>query len=86
MKKKEIYIDFNDVNQDILLFCAFRYALGRRTYVVGTLVSILKANWDHMSPLRRGMFKKEIREAIDRDMCGSKYDIEEWQRILNLED
>lgn len=86
MIRKPIVIDFFDVNQDILLFCAFRYALGRRTYVVGTIVEILKNNWDHMPKSRREMFKKEIREAIDSDMCGSKYDIEEWEVILSLED
>jgi len=86
MITKEIQIDFSDVNQDILLFCAFRYALGRRTYVVGTLVDIIKSNWEHMPKTRREMFKKEIREAIKMDMCGSKYDIEEWEIILKLED
>jgi hypothetical protein len=86
MINKQIIIDFSDVNQDILLCCAFRYALGRRTYVVGTLVDILKSNWGNIPKSRREMFKKEIREAIKYNMCGSKYDIEEWEEILKLGD
>lgn len=86
MITKEIHINFSDVNQDILLFCAFRYALGRRTYVVGTLADIIKSNWEHMPKTRREMFKKEIREAIKADMGGDKCDIEEWERIIRLED
>jgi len=86
MKYKEIQLDFKDVNQDILLFCAFLYALGRQTYVVGSICEIMKANWEHMHETRRAMFKKEIREAIDKDRAGSKYDVEEWEKILALED
>jgi hypothetical protein len=86
VRDKYVQLDLSDVNQDILLFSAFRYALGRRTYVVGTIINIIKDNWDHISQPRREFFKKEIREAIERDMCGSKYDIENWEEILNLED
>lgn len=86
MKHKEIQLDFKDVNQDILLFCAFRYALGRQTYVVGSICQIMKFNWDRIHETRRAMFKKEIREAIDKGRAGSKYDVEEWEKILMLED
>jgi hypothetical protein len=82
----QIKIDFNDVNQDILLFSAFRYALGRRTYVVGAICEIIRANWDHMPESRKAMFKKEIREAISTDCAGSKtIDVPEWERILTLD-
>ena len=86
MYGKQIQIDFTDVNQDILMFCAFRYALGRKTYVVGAIVDILEANWGHMHPSRRSMFKKEIREAIDNDLAGAFFDVHDWERILELED
>lgn len=83
----EIYIDFNDCNQDILLFCAFRYALGRQTYVVGSIADIIKANWDHMPQSRRDMFRKEIEEAIEKGYAGSvNIDVPEWLSILHLVD
>ena len=83
----EIYIDFGDVNQDILLFCAFRYALGRQTYVVGTIADIIKANWDHMPQSRRDMFRKEIEEAIEKGHAGSvNIDVPCWLSILHMTD
>lgn len=83
----EIYIDFNDCNQDILLFCAFRYALGRQTYVVGAIADIIKANWDHMPQSRRNLFRKEIEEAIEKGYAGSiNIDVPEWLSILHMVD
>ena len=46
MIRQEIKLDFNDTNHDILLFCAFRYALGRMSYVVGTIIDIIIAMSD----------------------------------------
>ena len=83
----ELYIDFNDCNQDILLFCAFRYALGRQTYVVSTVADIIKANWDHMPQSRRNLFRKEIEEAIEKGYAGSiNVDVPEWLSILHMID
>lgn len=84
---RDIYIDFNDCNQDILLFCAFRYALGRQTYVVGAIADIIKANWNHMPQSRRDMFRKEIEEAIEKGYAGSvNIDVPEWLSILHMVD
>ena len=83
----QIKLDFKDVNQDILLFCAFRYALGRQTYVVSVITEIIKFNWDHMHPNRKELSKKEIREAVDKGRAGSELiDVPEWKSILELED
>ena len=86
METKEIQLDFKDVSQTILLFCAFRYALGRRTYVVGTISNIIKANWVHMHQIDREKYKLEIRGAIKDGLAGSKYDIKSWEQILALPD
>jgi len=86
-KTGEIYIDFEDCNQDILLFCAFRYALGRQTYVVGSIADIIKANWEHMPQSRRNLFRKEIEEAIEKGYAGSvNIDVPCWLSILHLVD
>lgn len=80
-------LDFNDVDHTIMLFCAFRYALGRQTYVVGSVAGILKENWEHMHPIERAKYKKEIREAIAGKRAGSLLiDVPEWNAILALED
>jgi hypothetical protein len=83
----DIYIDFTDCDQDILLFCAFRYALGRQTYVVGAIADIIKANWGHMPQSRRDMFRKEIEEAIEQGYAGSvNIDVPCWMSILRMVD
>ena len=84
---KELTLDFDDVNQDILMVCAFRYALGRQTYVVGSICDILKANWENMPTSRREFFKNEIREAVNKGWAGSELiDVPQWNSILALPD
>lgn len=86
MVYKGIRLDFSDVDQTILLFCAFRYALGRSTYVVGTIADIIGSNWDQIVPVQREMYKREIREAIDRGRAGMDMDVKAWEKILKLAD
>ena len=33
----------------VILFCAFRYALGRRTYVVDTVCKQIHRSWETLS-------------------------------------
>ena len=78
-------IDFNDVNQDIIFVSAFRYCLGRQTYVVSTMVDEMIKNWSNTPIERRRFFKKEIGEAIDKGYAGSVLiDVPEWEKILKL--
>ncbi|MDD3039035.1 hypothetical protein [Bacteroides sp.] len=78
-------LDCNDVDQHIILFCAFRYALGRQTYVVSTIADAVVQSWYTMVPGQRRMFQKEVREAIDRDGAGSPMDVACWRQILEEE-
>ena len=81
-----IKLDVNDTDQDILLFCAFRYALGRRTYVPSVIERIIIDNWKDMPSVTREKFKREIREALDSHRAGDIYDEAGWARILELKD
>ena len=82
----QVKLDMSDMNQDILLFCAFRYALGRRTYVPSVIEKIMKDNWDDMPSVTRYKYKKEIREAIEKNRAGDDRDVKGWESILDLED
>ena len=69
-----------------ILFYAFRYALGRRTYAVKDVTETLRRLWPQLTEKFRWAVQKEIREAGD---CvglslGSKADAEEWLKILEL--
>jgi hypothetical protein len=80
-------LKFKDqLNEDLILFCAFRYALGRMTYMVSVVVETMIANWDQVDPVDRAKYKEEIRVAINKGRAGMDIDVDEWNRILALED
>jgi len=73
------------MNKDnMLLFCAFRYALGRQTYVVSLIVDEIIERWDSLDEVDRSQYKKEIKEALDMARAGADMDEKQWKRILEL--
>lgn len=67
------------LSEDIL-FWAFRYALGRKTYASNNVADEVLAHASEIHPATRDKMAKEIREAIARDtmnMVGG-----EWYRVL----
>ena len=68
---------------DDIIFFAFRYCLGRRTYAVSMMVDYLLENWSNLPKNIRDKIKKEIEGAIKNDEAGADYDIEKWRKILN---
>ncbi len=71
-------------HQDLLL-CSFRYALGRRTAMVSTVVEYLIEDWGWLKPWAQLKVQREIEEAFERGGGGDRCDVVEWQRILDLE-
>jgi hypothetical protein len=69
---------------EAFIMCGFRYALGRRTYIVGEVCRNLVLVWEDLSELTRKQIKAEIREAIDRGHAGLDCDVEDWKKILDL--
>jgi hypothetical protein len=76
-------LNFKD-DDELVLFCAFRYALGRRTYVVSAISDLILENWEKFSSEKQEQFKKEILEH--RELCGDlgdDCDEASWNRILH---
>jgi len=69
-----------------ILFYAFRYALGRKTYAVQDVVENILNNWDNITTHTKTFMKKEIEEAIHEDRAGMSIDIVSWEKILIKED
>ena len=69
---------------DGILFMAFRYALGRATYVVGEVVNTIIANWDSISPSLKYLIQKETQTALDKKQAGWEMDEKQWRRVLEL--
>lgn len=75
------------LNQEIVLSCAFRYALGRMTYVIGSVCEELIK----LEPLLNWNFKertaKEIQEYQDDfGKAGMSFDNDEWEYVKCLFD
>lgn len=66
----------------IMLMCAFRYALGRGTYIVGWVADELI---EHRLALRsqwRQQIVRDIREAIGEDDAGWGIDATQWRQVV----
>lgn len=69
----------------LVLIAAFRYALGRMTYMPSVISGQVKACWSELTASDRNLIKREISEAIERGCAGHKCDIDRWGEILLLE-
>ena len=78
----------------MMAMCAFRYCLGRRTYVVSECAEWLTAIWGDLPDGARNLIHAELREAFKEDgearntgrayRIGSDCDREEWSRLLSF--
>lgn len=80
--KPKIKVEQKDLSS--LLLCTFRYALGRRTYIVNECCEWLTEYWDIIPEGWREQIHSDIRHAIEHDMAGDKCDVESWRMILKL--
>lgn len=67
----------------IILMCAFRYALGRATYIVGWVADELIAHAGALRPQWRQDVVRDIRAAIGADTAGWGIDAVQWQRVVD---
>jgi len=73
-------------DEELILLCAVRYALGRRSYIVGLVCNYIKKRLESLSFVAIGHIIDEITEAEKEDGLGSEIDKNEWlnlRRILN---
>jgi len=69
---------------EVILFCAFRYALGRRTYVVDYVTKAIHAYWPDMQESDKSIFVKEINEHYEKfGNLGHDIDKEQWISIVD---
>lgn len=69
---------------DLVVIAAFRYALGRRTYIVPALCNFIKANNKHIPNYAKEIIISEITDAEYHKygmFLGDDIDAKEW---LNL--
>lgn len=66
---------------ELIVSSAVRYALGRRTYIVGVVCSYVKSHLDELSEPCRRNIKRDIREAYS---LGDKCDEREWKELERM--
>lgn len=54
-------------SEGLMALAAFRYCLGRMTYIVGDCERWIFANWDNFPPNIRKLIQREVEEEIERD-------------------
>ena len=67
-----------------IIFYAFRYALGRKTYAVHDVSDYIVKHWKDIHPREQEAMKVEIEKAIALGEAGMAVDELAWQRILEL--
>jgi len=74
------------LDKNITLMCAMRYALGSKTYVVSSVTNELIENWNNFKKGSQQQILTEIREAIENKRAGMNCDVNNWTNvILNAE-
>lgn len=79
----------------LMAVAAFRYCLGRMTYIVGDCERWICANWEHFPESVRKLIQREIEEEIKRDdearergddrkPLGWDCDRAAWERVASL--
>ena len=74
-------MDLND-QREVLIY-AFRYALGRMSMAVYTMVEVILDCWEDLSQFDKELIVKEIKEADKWDEIGMDMDKKMWFRIIN---
>lgn len=67
-----------------MVIAAFRYCLGRRTYIVSDCVAWLKEIWPLLEDRDRLLIRKEVDKALAMDRAGDSCDKDEWIKIMEL--
>jgi hypothetical protein len=66
----------------LVLLSAFRYALGRTTYMPGAIVDELRNNWHLLSREDQEQIRNDIASAIERGDAGMDCDVQTWKEVL----
>ena len=75
-------LDKNEIKiSELTLVASFRYALGRRSYIVSEVVENILSNWQNLSEKMKINIKNEIDEAVAHNNFGEQMDLDLWNKI-----
>ena len=73
-----------DNDDQTMLVCAFRYALGKRTYVTSVVARKIIKLWKEIPKVLQEALQDEITKALNDGKAGDQPDIAEWTQVLYL--
>lgn len=72
----------------VILVCAFRYALGRKSYMPSLIADVIRRYWDLVPARERLLIQAELSRALNehddenlRRDIGWEIDVETWRRL-----
>lgn len=74
----------NNYDFNTLLVCAFRYALGRKTYITYDIAKIIENSRCELMQGNIELIKREINEALEDDCAGMEVDRQIWRDLLGV--
>ena len=66
------------LNGQLMVMAAHRYCLGRQTYIVGSCVEWLRANWDAFEPNTKRVMLRDTIESLQDGTAGGACDVTNW--------
>lgn len=80
-------LKLNRMDFRLLILSAFRYALGRMTYIVPVVANVIRESKDKLDNQAIDLMIQEIEDAEKRDGLGMECDIDVWLKLKKeLED
>lgn len=68
-------------DDQLMAMAAFRYCLGRRSYIVGSCIEWLRATWSQIGSNTQGVILRDIVEAIIDKYAGDPIDVGAWSAL-----
>lgn len=66
MSKKSKTPNYCSVDEEMMMWCSYRYAIGRKTYVSTLAKYIATIYYNRLSPERKQFISKDIKQCIDQ--------------------
>jgi hypothetical protein len=66
------------LNDQLMALAAFRYCLGRRSYIVGSCLQWLRDTWEQFEQNTKSVMVRDTIEALMDDRTGMEWDTQGW--------
>jgi len=71
-------MQLDGLNDQLMAMAAFRYCLGRRSYIVGACLEWLHDTWKQFEPTTKSVMVRDTIEALMDNDAGHLCDSREW--------